>query len=148
MTSGDFEMALRTAWLVCALALLEPAATAQAPRNYPYREFEGVAEDFQYTRNWRSYYWREDCTLLAGDDAGKLHSIIGPEPPPRSGHRFGPPYTGLKFDWKSKPRVRIIGVQAIDRQPEEYYDVKLDPKATFTAFILRVQTKDAKGQCA
>ena len=39
--------------------------------------------------------------------------------------------------------MQIIGVRAIDRQPAEYYDLKLDPDKTITAFILRVRQGDA-----
>jgi hypothetical protein len=108
-------------------------------RNYPYRELEGVVEEFRFTRNWRAYYWREDFTLQVRDDDGKLHRVISREPTPWSGYRLGTTYPGLAVDWTAKPRVRIIGVGAIDRQPEDFYDLKLDPAATMTAFILRVK---------
>ena len=126
---------------VLVIMLLALPGFAQGPkeRNYPYRELEGTAEEFHFTRNWRHYYWREDFTLQVRDDRGTLHRIISREPTPWSGHRFGTTYTGLAVDWTSKPRVKIIGVQAIDRQPEEFYGLKLDPAATITAFILRVQ---------
>jgi hypothetical protein len=127
--------------IIGCLLFLAGSAIAQAPkeRNFPYRELEGVVEDFHFTRNWRSYYWREDFTLLVRDDQGKLHRVISREPTPWAGYRFGTTYTGLAVDWQGKPRVRIIGVLAIDRQPADYYDLKLDPAATITAFILRVQ---------
>jgi hypothetical protein len=130
--------------LFTLIYLASPACAQPKERNYPYRELEGVVEEFHFTRNWRSYYWREDFTLQVRDDAGKLHRVISREPTPWSGHRLGTTYTGLAVDWTRKPRVRIIGVQAIDRQPEDFYDVKLDPAATMTAFILRVQTSDEK----
>lgn len=124
------------------LLLLTPLILQAQPkeRNYPFRELEGVVEEFRFIRNWRAYYWREDCTLLVRDDAGKLHRVISREPTPWTGHRLGTTYTGLAVDWTARPRVKIVGVQAIDRVPEEFYDVKLDPAATVTAFILRVQT--------
>ncbi len=118
------------------------ALPAQTPRNYPYIELEGKVEEFRFIRNWRSYYWRQDCTLLVRDDAGKVHRVISREPTPWSGHRLGTTYTGLAVDWTKQPRVKIIGVQAIDRQPEEFYDLKLDAKETVTAFIIRVEGKD------
>jgi hypothetical protein len=114
------------------------------PRNYPYCELEGTVEEFRFIRNWRSYYWRQDCTLLVRDDAGKLHRVISREPTPWAGHRLGTTYTGLAVDWTSQPRVQIIGVRAIDRQPAEFYDLKLDPAETVTAFILRVQNAKEK----
>ena len=118
------------------------AAWAQTPRNYSYIELHGKVEQFHFTRNWRSYYWRQDFTLVVRDDAGKAHRVISREPTPWAGYRLGTTYTGLAVDWIRQPRVQIIGVQAIDRQPEEYYDLKLDPKNTVTAFIMRVEGKD------
>lgn len=115
---------------------------AQTPRNYPYIELAGKVEEFRFLRNWRSYYWRQDCTLLVRDDAGKLHRVISREPTPWAGHRLGTTYTGLTVDWTRQPRVKVIGVQAIDRQPEEFYDLKLDARDTVTALILRVEDKD------
>jgi hypothetical protein len=120
--------------------LVLPAAFAQAPpRNYPYRELDGRVEQFHFHRNWRHYYWREDFTLLVRDAAGQVHRVISREPTPWAGHRLGTTYTGLAVDWTRRPRVRIIGVQAIDRQPAEFYELALDPEKTITAFIVRVQ---------
>ncbi len=126
---------------LCCFLLLTGSALAQVPkeRNFPYRELEGVVEEFHFTRNWRSYYWREDFTLLVRDDKGTLHRVISREPTPWAGYRFGTTCTGLAVDWTGKPRVKFVGVQAIDRQPAEFYDLKLDPAATITAFIVRVQ---------
>ena len=135
-------MRFRCAFLaVCGLFLVA-AAPAQTPRNYPYIELEGKVEEFRFLRHWRHYYWRQDFTLLVRDDAGKLHRIISREPTPWAGYRLGTTYTGLAIDWTKQPRAQVIGVQAIDRQPEEFYDLKLDAKATITAFILRVEGKD------
>src|SRR5947207_4149761 len=135
-------MNLRIAALAVLSSTVLGSLHAQTPRNYPYIELEGKVEEFRFIRNWRSYYWRQDCTLQVRDDAGKLHRVISREPTPWSGHRLGTTYTGLVVDWTKQPRVQIIGVQAIDRQPEEFYDLKLDPKNTITAFILRVEGKD------
>ncbi len=118
------------------------AVSAQTPRNYPFAELEGKVEEFRFIRNWRSYYWRQDCTMLVRDDAGKVHRVISREPTPWAGHRLGTTYTGQAVDWTKQPRVKIIGVRAIDRQPEEFYDLKLDAKETITAFIIRVDDKD------
>lgn len=139
---------IHRAWLGLLLFLLSGMSRAEAQpgkRDYPYFEVEGTVEDYQYLRNWRSYYWREDFTLLVRDDKGKRWRIISREPTPWIGkYRFGPTYTSLKVDWKKKPRVQIIGVRAIDRSPADFYDQKLDPDSTATAFIVRVQTsKDA-----
>jgi len=133
----------RLAAVVLALSTATASAWGQAPkRNFPYVELEGQAEDFAYTRNWRSYYWREDFTLLVRDDKGTLHRVISREPTPWNGFRLGTTFTKLAVDWSAKPRVQIIGVRAIDRQPAEYYDLKLDPDRTVTAFILRVRQGD------
>jgi hypothetical protein len=123
-------------------AVLVPAAqTADPPpkRNFPYVELEGTVEEFQFIRQWRSYYWREDFTVLLRDSAGKLHRVISREPTPWAGYRCGTTYTGLPVDWTSKPTVRVIGVGAVDRIPAEFHDRKLD-ESTVTAFILRVRT--------
>jgi hypothetical protein len=118
-------------------------SSAGAPkRNYPYRELRGTVEEFAYHRQWRSYYWREDFTMVVKDEAGTLHRVISREPTPWTDRRLGTTYPGLKVDWKQKPRVHIIGVAAVDRQPEEFYDLKLDAKNTTTAFICRVEVKD------
>ncbi len=139
-------MIIRTVFGVVCLCLFSSALSAQTlVRNYPYRELEGTVEEFLFLRNWRYYYWREDCTLLVRDDDGKLHRVISREPTPWTDYLLGTTYTGLAVDWTRRPRVRVIGVQAIDRIPSEFYDLKLDPKNTVTAFIVRVQSKE-KGQ--
>lgn len=116
-------------------ANLEPSA-----RNFPYRELEGRVEEFACFRQWRSYYWREDFTLLVRDDGGRLHRVISREPTPWNDYRLGTTYTGLAVDWIAQPRVRVIGVEAIDRIPAEFYGLKLDQQKTVTALIVRVQT--------
>jgi hypothetical protein len=113
-------------------------AQQPAPRAMPYRELEGTVEEFKYYREWRSYYWREDFTMLVRDAAGKVHRVISREPTPWTDLRLGTTYPGLTVDWSKHPRVKIVGVQAIDRIPVEFYELKLDPQATITAFIARV----------
>lgn len=115
---------------------------AAADREYPYFELEGTVEDFRDIRQWRSYYWREDFTMQVRDADGRRWTIISREPTPWNNLRLGTTYTGLKVDWKAKPRVKVIGVAAIDRTPEEFYDLKLDEKNTATAFIVRVRADD------
>jgi hypothetical protein len=125
--------------LVCAAMLPCVAHPADPPRrNFPYRELEGVVEEFQFLREWRSYYWREDFTLLLRDSAGKRHRVISREPTPWNDLRLGTTYTGLAVDWTGKPAVRVIGVGAVDRIPAEFYGRKLDGDVT-TAFIVRVR---------
>jgi hypothetical protein len=132
--------------LICGVVYLASGQHARAQktteRNYPYRELEGTVEEFHFTRNWRHYYWREDFTLLLRDDGGKLHRVISREPTPWAGYRLGTTYTGLPVDWQGRPRVRVIGVGAVDRAPAEFYGLKLDPENTITAFIVRVRRKE------
>jgi hypothetical protein len=134
--------------LFIVLSLTVPALAADnkpAPRNMPYRELTGRTEDFRFVRMWRSYYWREDFTFVLRTTDGKAIRIISREPTPWTDLRLGTTYTGLKVDWKSKPRVQVIGVAAIDRVPEEFPDLKLDKKNTITAFIVRIEV-DEKGK--
>jgi hypothetical protein len=126
---------------ICALTALSAKAV---DRNYPYAELEGRVVEFDFNRNWRSYYWREDFTMVVRDDNGQQWRIISREPTPWNNLRLGTTFTGMKNDWDRKPRVKVIGVRAIDRIPEEFYDLKLDPKNTVTAFIVRVQLGDKK----
>jgi hypothetical protein len=131
----------RSVLLMLPALLLCPGASDSARParpNLAFREIEGVVEDFRFIRQWSSYYWRDDFTLLVRDDSGKLHRIISREPTPWTDLRLGSTYTGLPVDWTGKPRVRIVGVLGIDRQPVEFYDLKLDD-GIVTAFLLRVQ---------
>src|ERR1051326_6459311 len=114
---------------LATVALLPSTGNSQPKeRNFPYVEMEGTAENFQYHREWRSYYWRDDFTFVLKDAKGQLHRVISREPTPWNDLKLGTTYTGLKVDWKENPKVKIIGVQAIDRIPEEFYNLKLDSK--------------------
>jgi hypothetical protein len=110
-----------------------------APRALPYRELTGRAEDFRFVRAWRQRYWREDFTFVLRTEDGKLIRIISREPTPWTDLRLGTTFTGLKVDWPSKPRVRVVGVLGIDRSPEEFPGLKLDKASTVTAFLLSVE---------
>lgn len=125
------------------IAAAVPAAGAE--RNYPYFELEGTAESFKFYRNWRSYYWREDFTISLRGDDGRTYRVISREPTPWTNLRMGTTYTGLEVDWDKRPRVQVIGVKAIDRIPQEFYDLKLDPKHTVTAFLVRVKADEKSG---
>lgn len=127
--------------LLAALACSFTAA-AGAERDYPYFELQGTVVEFRDIRHWRAYYWREDFTLVVRDEDGRRWRIISREPTPWNNLRLGTTYTGLAVGWKAQPQVKIIGVQAIDRAPAEFYDLKLDPKNTATAFIVRVRESD------
>jgi len=120
-----------------------PTLVAADPpkRDWEPVELVGQVSDYWYSRNWRSYYWREDFTFILTEDGGKKRRIISREPTPNYGYRMGTTYTDLKVDWKAKPRVKVIGVKAIDRTPAEFYDFKLDDPDLVTAFIVLVETE-------
>ncbi len=125
------------------LALLVLLVPAQAEkRDLPYREIEGVLEDFRAIRDWRSYYWRDDFTMVVRDDRNVRHRVISREPTPWNNLRLGTMYTGLSLEGPRRPRVRVIGVQGIDRSPAEFHGLKLDASSTVTAFIVRAQEED------
>jgi hypothetical protein len=131
--------------LLAGLLASEPwpgNTAAAAEPDLVYVELEGTAEGFRDFREWRSYYWRDDFTFVLCDDSGKRQRVISREPTPWTNLRLGTTYTGLKFEWAKNPRVKVVGVQGIDRTPAEFYDLKLDPRATVTAFILRVRDTD------
>jgi hypothetical protein len=136
---------LLAAPLLLAASLAAPAAAQKpAPRSLPYRELTGRAEDFRFVRQWRSYYWREDFTFVLRTE-GKAIRVISREPTPWNDLRLGTTFPGLKVGWKDKPRVQVIGVQGVDRIPEEFPGLELDKKNTVTAFVVRVeQTSDGK----
>jgi len=124
------------------------AELAAPARNLPYRDLEGTVEEFSCRREWRSYYWREDFTLVLRDDAGKLHRVISREPTPWNDLRLGTTFTGLPVDWVGRPRVRVVGVQGVDRIPADFYELKLDADKTISAFIVRVQIVGADKKSA
>ena len=114
---GDFVVRIPAAAVLFWTLAWLTSSPAEAPkRNYPYRELRGTVEEFTYHRQWRSYYWREDFTMLVKDEAGTVHRVISREPTPWTDRRLGTTYSGLKVDWKQKPRVHIIGVAAVDRR--------------------------------
>jgi hypothetical protein len=124
---------------LCLLLAFPTTNYADELQELAYVELEGIAEEFREVREWASYYWRDDFTFVLRDDAGKTHRVISREPTPWNDLRLGTTYPGLKVDWAAKPRVKVIGVAGIDRTPVEFYELKLDPKNTVTAFIVRVQ---------
>jgi hypothetical protein len=122
------------------------ALSASAPAGPPQRDWEpveliGRATEYWFSRNWRDYYWREDFTFLLTDKkSGKSWRIISREPTPAYDYRMGTTFTGLKVDWKAKPRVKVIGVKAVDRIPADFYDFKLKEANLATALIVFVET--------
>jgi hypothetical protein len=110
-------------------------------------ELIGRADHYYFTRNFNSYYWREDFTfLLTEEKSGKTWRIISREPTPAYDWRMGTTYTGLKVDWDHRPRVKVIGVTGVDRQPQTFYDFKLDEPNLATAHIVLVETKPDQWQ--
>ncbi len=113
-----------------AMAQKKPAAPQPV-------ELIGKAIDFHFTRNWATYYWREDFTFLLKDEkTGKTWRILSREPTPAYDWRMGTTFTGLKPDWTKQPRVRIVGVTGIDRLPANFYDFKLDEPLIATAHLV------------
>src|SRR4051812_5562854 len=129
---------MRRLYLLLALTAVPPAATAADPpkRDWEPVELIGRASEYWYNRNWRSYYWREDFTFLLSDESGRTWRVISREPTPAYVFRMGTTYPDLKVDWKAKPRVKVIGVKAVDRIPADFYDFKLDDANLATALIV------------
>jgi hypothetical protein len=135
--------------LIWATLLLSGAArgiAAGEERDYTVVELTGRAEEFFFKREWRSYYWREDFAfLLREEGTEKVWRIISREPTPFCGWRCGTTYTGLKVDWTNRPKVKLVGVRAVDRTPAEFHGWKLDEQDTVTAFVVQVDA-DGNGE--
>lgn len=122
-----------TGWMV-AVAMPIHGQKPAAPEPI---ELIGKATDFHFTRNWNSYYWREDFTFLLKDEStGKTWRILSREPTPAYDWRMGTTFTGLKPDWTKQPRVKIVGVTGIDRLPATFYDFKLNEPNIATAHLV------------
>jgi hypothetical protein len=125
--------------IVFAIALVCPHAFAQNAAPPQPIELIGKATDFYYTKNYNSYYWREDFAFLLKDEkTGKTWRILSREPTPAYDWRMGTTFTGLKPDWTKQPRVKIVGVTGVDRLPATFYDFKLDEKNIATAHLVYV----------
>lgn len=127
---------------LCLICLFPGLALAvEPPRDWEPVELVGTATDYWFSRNWNSYYWREDFTFrLADERSGQSWRIISREPTPAYDFRMGTTFTGLAVDWKAKPRVKVVGVRAVDRIPVEFYDFKLDEANLATALVVYVET--------
>jgi hypothetical protein len=113
---------------------------AQKPAPEPI-ELIGKPTNFYYTKNYNSYYWREDFSFLLKDEkSGKTWRILSREPTPAYDWRMGTTFTGLKPDWQKGPRVKIGGVTGVDRLPATFYHLKLDEPKIATAHIVHVET--------
>ena len=118
---------------LCLLLLLSSLAWARP------LDLTGRARDFQAVRNWNSYYWREDFSFwLDPDGGGPALQIVSREPTPAYHWRMGTTYPkGSTVDWSSRPRVRVVAVTGLDRDPAEFYGQKLSPQVA-TALVLWV----------
>lgn len=106
-------------------------------------ELVGKATEFHFTRNWNSYYWREDFTFLLKDEkSNQTWRVLSREPTPAYDWRMGTTFTGLRPDWTKEPRVKIVGVTGVDRLPAKFYDLKLDEARIATAHLVWVEAKD------
>ena len=136
-------MRIQARLLVLSLLLLASApAQSQTPaKPVPTAvELVGKATGFYFTRNYNSYYWREDFSFLLTDEkTGARWRILSREPTPAYDWRMGTTFTGLKPDWKAEPRVRIVGVTGVDRLPATFYDFKLDEANIATAHLVWVE---------
>lgn len=121
--------------VLAAIAL----GTPPPERDWEAVELTGTVTDYWFTRNWRSRYWREDFTFVMTEASGKSWRIISREPTPHYNWRMGTTYTGLKVDWDSKPRVKVLAVKALDRIPADFYDFKLQEENLATALIVSVE---------
>jgi hypothetical protein len=124
--------------------LLVPSSHGEGPGTRPPFEpveLVGKAEGFRFIRDWNSYYWREDFTFTLKDEkSGKTWRVISREPTPAYNWRMSTTFTGLKPNWKTRPRVKVFGVAGIDRIPATFHDVKLDGPNVVTVFVVWVET--------
>lgn len=123
------------------------ASAAEPAKARESVELVGTASEFWYSRNWQSYYWREDFSLaLREDGTGTVWQVISREPTPAYQWRMGTTFTGLKVDWQKNPRVKIVGVTGVDRIPVTFYDRKLDVPNLVTALLVFVEAAPGKWQ--
>jgi hypothetical protein len=128
--------------LLVGLVLLPAPVAGQPPkRDWEPVELIGTTSDFWFSRNWRSYYWREDFTfLLTEKDNQKKWRVVSREPTPAYNYRMGTTFTDLKVDWKQPQRVKVVGVKAVDRIPADFYNFKLTEANIATAMVVYVET--------
>lgn len=109
------------------------------PPAYPFVDWTGKATYIRFLEVYRSYFWdREFHLRFAREGTKETWDVVSRASTPYNGWRMGPTYTGLKVDWAKKPKLRIVGVQKIDRYQEKFHDIPLDKTKTITAFILFV----------
>ncbi|MBM3996975.1 MAG: hypothetical protein FJ303_22910 [Planctomycetes bacterium] len=141
---------MRSTWVatIVWLALSNVPVHAQKPAPQAI-ELVGKATDFHFTRNWNSYYWREDFTFVLKDEkSGKSWRILSREPTPAYDWRMGTTFTALKPDWSKQLRVKIIGVTGVDRLPATFYDFKLNEPNLATAHLVYAYLPSPPGRGA
>ncbi len=149
---------MRIVNLMASVALVVACGTVaeaqRGPRNHNPIDLTGRVSNVEEKHFFRAYYWHKDITFLLKDEkTNKTWRIVSRDMVPNEARwLFGPTYTDLKVDWKSKPRVRVVGVDAvdrpdtsgkdaIDRPAAKYYDFKLDEENCGTAMIIWVEVK-------
>lgn len=128
-------------WAACLCLIAANTNAADAPkRDWDPVELVGTASDYWFTHNWRHYYWREDFRFkLKEQETGTEWQFISREPTPAYDWRMGTTFTNLQVDWKANPRVKVLGVKAVDRLPEEFYDLPLKHPHLATVFVVQVE---------
>ena len=86
-----------------------------------------IAEDFSFT------FATDDTAPGRSSRASRRRSRRGASAPPTPASTWTGP---------SNPRVRVLGVKAIDRLPPKFRDYKLDPDKILTALIVEVWSGD------
>jgi hypothetical protein len=132
-------------WLTVLCLLAAEVNAADPPkRDWEPVELVGKASDYWFTHNWCHYYWREDFRFkLTDEKSGTEWQIISREPTPAYDWRMGTTFTNLQVDWKANPRVKVLGVKALDRIPEEFYDLPLKHPHLATVFVVQVEQAGA-----
>jgi hypothetical protein len=131
--------------LFLAVFLVALPASRAADKPQPV-ELIGTASAFGSYRDWRDYYWRDDFQFTLKEAGGKTWRIISREPTPAYHWRMGPTSTGFKVDWSKNPRVKVVGVSGVDRDPPMFHNLKLDDANIATVLVLYVETSDKKWQ--
>lgn len=103
-----------------------------------YVHWSGVARDFRFFRTNAGYYTAEDFSFTFESEKDGKWLVLSREPTPFETWRFGTTFTGIEVDWKSNPKVRIVGVKGVDRIPAKFMDYQLNPEKTITALIVEV----------
>jgi outer membrane protein assembly factor BamB len=121
------------------LPAADPQTTAEKLGLGPpklYAHWVGTARDFHFYRRNAGYYTAEDFSFKFQTEGHGTWLVISREPTPFETWRFGTTFTALPVDWAAGPKVRVLAVKKVDRQPATFQDYKLDPDRTLTALIV------------